>query len=399
MVSEHASPLAVLGGEDAGGQNVYVAALACELARRGHEVVVHTRRDDPGTPRRVALCPGVVVDHVDAGPAVPIPKDDIWQHIDAFAADLASRWRERRPDLVHAHFWMSGVASLRGAAPQLPVLATFHALGSVKRRHQGAADTSPPGRVRAERWIVENADRILATCSDELGELRRLGASPARVSVIPCGVDTTAFRPDGPAWPRRGDHHRVVVVSRLVPRKGIDEVLRALADVPDTELLVAGGGPARHLWDDPEALRLRDVAANAGVSDRVQFLGGVARDEVPALLRSADVVVTTPWYEPFGIVPLEAMACGTPVVASAVGGILDSVVHGGTGLHVPPRDPSQLAQAIRGLLADPQLRRRMGDSGVRRVAERYSWRTVATSIVDAYERTLAERRRRVAVVA
>ncbi|MFA9428796.1 glycosyltransferase [Egicoccus sp. AB-alg2] len=391
LVSEHASPLALLGGADAGGQNVYVAALASELGRRGHRVVVHTRRADAHTPRRVRFTPNVVVDHVDAGPPTTIPKDDIWPHIGGFAADLRRVWRRDRPQVVHSHFWMSGIAALDAATPlDLPVLHTYHALGNVKRRHQGDADTSPPDREPAERRIVAEADRIVATCSDEAFELRQLGADMRRVSIVPCGVNLTNFGPDGPAAPRDPRFtHRVVVVSRLVPRKGIDDVVRALTGVPDTELVVAGGPKRDHLDADAEVRRLRAVATQHGVADRVRFVGALERHEVPPLLRSADVAVTVPWYEPFGIVPLEIMACGVPVVASAVGGMIDTVVDGVTGLHVPPRDPQAVAAAVRRLLADAALRERLGGAGVERVRQRYTWNRVADAVVDAYQQALA----------
>ena len=164
LVSEHASPLAALGGVDAGGQNVHVAALAEAVARRGAQVVVHTRRDDPDLPERVEMAPGVVVHHVDAGPPRPIPKDELLPHMDAFAEQLVAAWRADRPDVVHAHFWMSGYAALKAAGRLgIPVVHTFHALGVVKRRHQGARDTSPPGRLVLEEGIVAQVDRILAT--------------------------------------------------------------------------------------------------------------------------------------------------------------------------------------------------------------------------------------------
>ncbi|HEX5365589.1 MAG TPA: glycosyltransferase, partial [Acidimicrobiales bacterium] len=227
LVSEHASPLAVLGRADAGGQNVHVAALATHLARRGCEVTVSTRADAPGLPRRVRMAPGVTVDHVRAGPPAPVPKDQMWRHMPAFAHQLRRRWAARRPDVVHAHFWMSGWAALE-AARSLPdpprCVQTFHALGVVKRRHQGDADTSPPVRTTVEQRILREADHVVATCTDELGELVALGGDPERISVIPCGIEPAAFRPDGVASPPRGPAGRVVVVSRLVPRKGIDDV-------------------------------------------------------------------------------------------------------------------------------------------------------------------------------
>ncbi|GGI04561.1 glycosyltransferase [Egicoccus halophilus] len=390
LVSEHASPLALLGGADAGGQNVYVAALAQELGRRGHRVVVHTRRQDEHTPRRVRFADNVVVDHVDAGPHAPIPKDDIWPHIDAFAADLRRAWRQDRPEVVHSHFWMSGIAALEAAAPLgLPVLHTYHALGNVKRRHQGAADTSPPDREPAEQRIVAEADRIVATCSDEAFELRQLGAQMSRVSIVPCGVNLDNFGPEGPARSRDPAFaHRIVCVSRLVPRKGIDDVVRALAEVPDTELVVAGGPKVAALDTDPEVGRLRQIAEELGVGERVRFVGALERHQVPPLLRSADVAVTVPWYEPFGIVPLEIMACGVPVVASAVGGMIDTVVDGVTGLHVPPREPDAVAAALRHLLDDGGLRDRLGAAGARRVRRRYTWARVTDGVVDAYQQAI-----------
>jgi D-inositol-3-phosphate glycosyltransferase len=385
MVSEHASPLAALGGADAGGQNVHVAALSAALARQGAEVVVHTRRDDPALPERVAVAPGVTVEHVDAGPPVPIPKDELLPHMDELAARLRQSWRADPPDVVHAHFWMSGLAALTAGRPLgLPVVQTFHALGVVKRRHQGAKDTSPPSRLRDERFLAREADRIVATCSDEVFELVRMGADLRRITVVPCGVDLGLFRPDGPAEPRDPGRSRLLVVSRLVERKGIGSVITALAELPGTELVVAGGPPARRLAEDPEARRLAALAERLGLAGRVRFRGQVEPGDLPALYRSADLVVCVPWYEPFGIVPLEAMACGVPVVASAVGGLVDSVVDGVAGVHVPPHRPDLLASVLAGLLADPARRAALGAAGARRARRRYRWDRIARGTLDVY---------------
>ena len=383
MVSEHASPLAVLGDVDAGGQNVHVAALASALARRGARVVVHTRRDDPALPATVEMAPGVSVRHVDAGPPAPLPKDELLPHMDEFARRLSADWSAEPPDVVHSHFWMSGRAALAAAGPLgIPVVHTFHALGVVKRRHQGARDTSPPGRLEEERAVMRGAARIVATCSDEVFELLREGADRRRCSVVPCGVDTGRFRPTGPAEERR--RPRVVCVGRLVERKGVDAVVRALVDLPGVELVVAGGPDRRRLADDPEARRLDGLARELGVADRVDLRGGLPRHEIPPLMRSADAVVCAPWYEPFGIVPLEAMACGVPVVATAVGGMIDTVVDGETGVHVQPRRPEQLAGALAALIADPARRRALGANGGRRARERYTWDRVAAATHDVY---------------
>jgi D-inositol-3-phosphate glycosyltransferase len=391
MVSEHASPLAVLGGADAGGQNVHVAALSAALARRGAEVVIHTRRDDPDLPPRVDAGPGVTVEHVDAGPAEPIPKDDLLPHMDEFADRLRRSLTADPPDVVHAHFWMSGRAALAAARPLgIPAVQTFHALGIVKRRHQGARDTSPATRLREEAILAENVDRIVATCSDEVFELVRMGAELRRVAVVPCGVDLELFRADGPTTPRSVGC-RLLVVSRLVERKGIGDVVTALARLPGVELVVAGGPPAGELGRDPEARRLAAVAERVGVADRVRLLGRVGRADLPALYRSADLVVNVPWYEPFGIVPLEAMACGVPVVVSAVGGLVDSVVDGVTGVHVPPRRPALLADAVAGLLADPERRAALGAAGARRAGRRYGWDRIAGSTQEVYAGLLETR--------
>ncbi|GAA0994356.1 glycosyltransferase [Nocardiopsis tropica] len=392
MVSEHASPLAAISGEDAGGQNVHVAELATALAARGHEVVVHTRRTDGGLPDTVPLGPGVYVTHLRAGPAGPISKDELPRYMPEFARNLRAHWRTDRPDVVHAHFWMSGFAALRAAhGLDVPVLETFHALGTVKRRHQGAADTSPGERIPTERAVAHRCDLVVATSTDEREELGGWGVRPERVEVVPCGVDTERFTPGGPSAPR-GDGPRLLSLGRLVQRKGIETVVRALAEIPGAELVIAGGADAERLWTQPEAVRLRMVAERMGVADRVRFLGCVPREEVPALLRSADVAVNVPWYEPFGISTVEAMSCGVPVVASRVGGHMDTVDHGRTGLLVPPRSPGRLAAAVRWVLSDDAARAAFAEAAAERARERYSWQEVARRTEECYLGAVARRR-------
>ena len=392
FVSEHASPLAVLGGVDAGGQNVHVAALAEVLARQGNQVVVYTRRDDPSLPKRVRFSSGVIVDHIDAGPPEAIDKDRLLPYMDQFSRQLSQRWKRWEPDVVHAHFWMSGKASLDAAVPLgIPVVQTFHALGVEKRRVQGSKDTSPPARLEEERRIVHDATHIVATATAEVFELVRMGADASKITVVPCGVDLGLFSPLGPSEERNRNIHRIVSVSRLVERKGIGELIAVLSNVPDAELVIAGGPPYERLWDDAEAVRLCTIARALGVVDRVQFRGRVDRAAVPPLLRSADVVVCYPWYEPFGIVPLEAMACGVPVVVAQVGGLIDSVVDGVTGVHVPPLAPPLLAVTLRELLADRRRRLSLGLVGVARTSERYGWPRIASDTFAVYNRIVTER--------
>lgn len=403
MISEHASPLAALGGVDAGGQNVHVASLSRELAARGHDLTVFTRRDDHGVPATVSVG-GVTVVHVDAGPARYIPKDDLLPYIPDLGRGIARYWEENagsRPDVVHSHFWMSGLAARTAVdsagLPDVPLVHTFHALGSVKRRHQGDGDTSPVERIDLEPRVGIEATRIIATCADEVSELAALGVPADKATVIPCGVDVELFRPsvDGDAVEQEeqedtGGHRRIVSVGRLVPRKGVDVLVRALAlltgpEYSDVELHVVGGGESGgDAADDPEIRRLRDLATGLGVADRVVLRGPVPRERIPALIRSAEFVACTPWYEPFGIVPLEAMACGRPVIAARVGGLADTVVDGVTGIHVPPRDPAATACAAQNLLDNPGLCRTLGRHGHTRVSERYTWRVVAAETERIY---------------
>jgi glycosyltransferase involved in cell wall biosynthesis len=394
LVSEHASPLAAIGGVDTGGQNVHVAELAAGLVRLGHEVAVYTRRDDPDLAERLTTEPGYEVVHVPAGPAAPVPKDDLWPHMGTFADHLTEMFKFQQPDVVHGHFWMSAWASARAARRlNLPLLVTFHALGSVKRRYQGPADTSPLNRISVEVVVAGIADRVIATARDEVHELALLGVPASKVSVVPCGVDLEHFFPAttgdaSEAVPQRGCRYRLLCVGRLVPRKGYDIPIEALTKVPDTELLIAGGAGGADATPEPEHDRLVALAEQLGVADRVHLIGQIARTDMPGLLRSADLVVCSPWYEPFGIVPLEAMACGLPVVASAVGGMLDTVVDGVTGAHVPPRDPAALADVVNDLLNSPSRRAELAKAGLERVRSRYSWDRVAVDTAAVYQQTV-----------
>jgi glycosyltransferase involved in cell wall biosynthesis len=282
---------------------------------------------------------------------------------------------------------IDGLAEAREPLPRNAI--TFHALGVVKRRHQGAADPSPADRVDVERSLLERTDGVVATCRDEIGELLDLGADPHRLHVVPCGVDLARFTARGPhrvPWSDGCD--RLLCLGRLVERKGIDDAVRAVAELPTAELVVAGGPDASRLDVDPDIARLRATARRAGVASRVRFVGGVRPEDAAALMRAADLVLAVPWYEPFGIVPLEAQACGTPVVATAVGGMLDTVVDGRTGAHVPAHDPRQLADRVRDLMLDPQRRRQMGADGARRVARRYTWQRIAAETEAVYGQLL-----------
>ncbi|WP_067500545.1 glycosyltransferase [Actinoplanes sp. TFC3] len=394
MISEHASPLSALGGVDAGGQNTHVAELSAALAAQGHEVRVYTRRDD-ATAAVVVPMKGFEVVHVPAGPPVPLAKDDLLPFMGEFAEWMAADWRTSwLPGVAHAHFWMSGLAAVTAARRcDVPVLQTYHALGTVKRRHQGDADTSPQHRVAYERELGRVVDRIVVQCQDEVSELLRMGLPRAGMALVPSGVNTELFRPDGPAEPR-GASRRILTVGRLVERKGYEDLIRALPMVPGAELVVVGGPPEGPIEDHPYARKLLALARHCNVADRVRLAGAVPPAQMPRWYRSADVLAAAPWYEPFGLTPLEAMACGVPVVATAVGGLTDTVVDGVTGDLVTPRDPRALGAALRRLLNDDVRRVGYAAAAADRAAHSYSWRRVAARLAALYAqvtgRTLTE---------
>jgi glycosyltransferase involved in cell wall biosynthesis len=394
MISEHASPLAALGGHDAGGQNTHVAELSAALAEIGHDVRVYTRRDSPDLPTMVMMG-GVAVVHVPAGPPEPIPKDELLPYMGEFGQWLVAQWRggEWSPAVAHAHFWMSGLAAVTAARQcQIPVVQTFHALGTVKRRHQGAMDTSPAQRVGYERALGRAVDRVIVQCQDEVGELLRLGVPRSRMAMVPSGVDSDRFTPDGPVMPRDPDRPRILSVGRLVERKGFGDMIRALRYVPGAECVLVGGPPEAELAADPYARRLRALAEQCKVADRVRLVGAVPQADMPRWYRSADVLAATPWYEPFGLTPLEAMACGVPVVGTAVGGLNDTVVDGLTGDLVPARDPRALGAALRRLLNDKVRRFSYATAALDRARQCYSWRRAAAQLGAVYAAVAGLRR-------
>jgi phosphoheptose isomerase len=404
LISEHASPLAMLGGVDAGGQNVYVDQIARHLSARGWLVDVLTRRDAEDLPEVVPLADGGRVVHIDAGPPEPLPKEQLLPFMPRFAENvLAFCRRERRPyDLMHANFFMSGlVAAEVKRTLGTPFVITFHALGKVRRLHQGTADGFPDARFGIEERVAREADRIIAECPQDEDDLVRLyGADPAKVRIVPCGFDHDELWPVPKAEARERlgldrDERVVLQLGRMVPRKGVEDVIRGFGKLAergvDAHLLVVGGEtPDPDPVATPEIGRLMRVAERIRVEDRVTFTGSRERETLRDYYSSADVFVTMPWYEPFGITPVEAMACGTPVVGSEVGGVKYSVVDGETGYLVPARDADALADALERLLTDEPLRQLLARQCIRRANRLFTWSGVADEIGSLYEDVLAE---------
>jgi glycosyltransferase involved in cell wall biosynthesis len=280
---------------------------------------------------------------------------------------------------------MSGLATVTASRETgVPVLQTFHALGSVKRRYQGAADTSPVQRIGYERALGRAVDRVVVQCQDEVTELVRMGVPRTRMALVPSGVNTERFSPAGPAVAREPGTARILTVARLVERKGVEDLIRALTRVPKAELVVVGGPPDGDIAGDAYACKLGALARKCHVEDRVRLVGAVPAHEMPAWYRSADLLAATPWYEPFGLTVLEAMACGVPVVASAVGGLVDTVVDGVTGELVPAREPAPLARTLRRLLADDTRRISYGAAAQDRAVQSYSWPRIARRLASVY---------------
>ncbi len=375
---------ATSGHAEAGplGQGVLDTAQA--LAAHGHRITVYARRDSPSQPAMVTLDSGVVIEYLRAGPATRLPADKLGQHLRQFADELAERWRRDRPDVAHAFFWTGGLAALAVTREQqVPVVQTFFSLGAAEHRYH-LPDHGPAGRIRLEASIARTVATVLAASTEETADLAGLGVPQAAVRIVPWGVDTAQFTPDGPAM-KRGRRQRVVAFGPLAPSQGLETVIRALAQVPEAELVVIGGPHRRQLRTQPYYRTLAGLAASAGIRQRVTFAGRVAEGDLPAWLRSADLVVSAAPYDPYGTATLQAMACGIPVIAPGVGASQDAVIDGTTGMLVPPDHPRLLAQRIRELLAAPVRRGAYGAAAADRARSRYSWERVSQETLTAYQ--------------
>jgi D-inositol-3-phosphate glycosyltransferase len=388
MVSMNAGPLACLGGDESGGQSVVIDCLSRALSLAGHDVQIFSqRRDDPSLPGCLVTPSGVHIDHLAAGPSAPSLS---LAAIDAFAARLAEEWAAERPDVIHAHSWMSGKAAVAAARPfGIPVVQTFHGLTRAKRG-RGVAGDPAAQRIEEEAALVRSAARLIATSSAEVFALLGMGANPGTIKFIPCGVDLDVFGPAVARAQRTDGAFRLATLSRLVPDAGVGDAIEALQYVDGVELVVGGGRCGTDdVFSDPDAHALRALADARGVASRVTFRGQIKRDEVAAFLQSVDVVVCAPWYDSIGTVALEAMACGVPVIVSAVGSHVDAVADGISGTHVPPQAARQLAYAIDALKADAPRRERFSRFGIERTSARYGWQRIASETFDVYRSVAA----------
>ena len=377
------SPIARAGAHD--GQLLEPAALARALACNGHRVTMYARAEDPVLPRTAILGSGVRVEHVKVGPARSLAAEQAAKFLPEVAAYLAGRWRTRPPDVVHAFSWLAGLAAIgavRGTGT--PVVQSFESLGSLERRQAGA--DVPASRVKVEAAIGRTVAAVLARSEEEAAELSGHAVRKSAVRVIPVGVDTAHFSPED-LRARCGDKPRLIALADDQAR-GLQTLIRALAQLPRAELTIVGGPDARHLPRSGPFREAAQLAASLRVRSRVTFAGEVAEADLPALLRSADVMVSATAYDPTGLAVIQAMACGLPVVASAVGGQRDAVLDGITGLLVAPDHAAMLVHRLRMLLAQPAMLQAYGIAAADRARSRYSLDRTCQETAAVYERCL-----------
>jgi glycosyltransferase involved in cell wall biosynthesis len=324
---------------------------------------------------------GVRVVYVPAGPAEDVPPDLLLPYMGDFAQWLGNEWRDGdwMPTVAHAHFWTSGLAAVTAARRVgIPVIQSFHELGEADPTRTG------PSRAGYERALGRAVDRVVVQSQDEVAGLVRIGVPRAQLTMVPAGVNSERFSPDGPAAERDPERARILSVGRLVERKGFGDVIQAMRYVPGAEYVVVGGPPADQLKADPQAKRLRAIAEHVGVADRVRLIGGVPAKDMPRWYRSADMLVAAAWQEQFGLAPLEAMACGVPVIGTTVGGLSETIVDGLTGDLVPARDPRALGGALRRLVNDKVRRFTYATAALDRARQAYSWKRVASQLGSVY---------------
>jgi glycosyltransferase involved in cell wall biosynthesis len=397
LVAQNATPLHPRAGSGPDRDDIGLSELTRKLAGQGHQVTVYAQKILADVPDQAELHAGVRVEHIDAG---PLPETaagdaDLLERVPAFSGPLRSIWESDRPDVVHALAWTSGLAALAAARDLgIPVVQEFSSLGVRERRDHppvsGAvkADGASAARIRLEPAIGRSAAAVVATNSTEVADLTSLGVHRSAIRMVPWGVDTDLFTPEGPVA-RRNGRPRLLTAADLSELEPVEALLRALTRVPGAELLVVGGPAEAELPGHDGYVRLAKLAARLGLADRVIFTGKVEYAAMPALLRSADLVVCTCQYEPCGTTSLQAMACGTPVIAPPVGAHLDAVVDGTTGVLVPPDRPALLAQRIRQLLAHPMMIEAYGVAAADRARSRYSWDRIAGETLAVYDRATA----------
>lgn len=401
MFSVHSCPLATLGGRETGGMNVYVRELSRRLSDLGIAVDVYTRRQDPCYPTEVDFADRARVVHLPAGPAAPYSKHRVWDHLPEFVDGVFDFISDHglQYDVIHSHYWLSGWVAMRlRHALDLPVVHMSHTLGYPKNAAaQLPWEQEPSRRLRIERQVLQNSDALVAESpATRRHMVRHYGVEPSDIAVIPCGVDVERFQPRDIRRARLelslpAAAPILLFVGRLQPSKGIDILLRAAAEIrrdrPDVCVLVVGGGlDDRDERETAELQRLQQLGAELGLHD-VHYVRAQPQETLAKYYAAADVFVMPSHYESFGMVVLEAMACGTPVVGSNVGGLSYTIADGESGLLVPPGDWRAFARAIARLLASPRLQGAMRQAGPER-ARSFAWSRIVEENLTLYRRLI-----------
>jgi D-inositol-3-phosphate glycosyltransferase len=388
VFSMHTSPLAQPGAGDGGGMNVYVRALASSLARAGVACDVYTRSEDPAQPRVIEVESGFRVVHVKAGPQCPVPRFELPGLVDAFI-DATTEHLDAGPpvEVLHGNYWLSGaVAHQLKHRRDLPMVATFHTLARVKA--DAGVDDDPEQRARVEHDVINCSDLMLASTESEREQLvMHYGAVAERVEVVPPGVDHSVFFPDDVHLAKKrlglGDKRTLLFAGRIQPLKGVGLAVRCLAELRDpSAILLVVGGPSGPDGNE-ELARVRDLAHELGVARNVHFVPPQPHTRLADYYRAADVCIVPSRAESFGLVALEAAACGTPVVAASVGGLRSLVADGATGFLVDDRDPAAYAAPVAMLLDDPELAAMIGANASAR-SRKYSWSITAARLRRLY---------------
>ncbi len=403
LVSVHGDPAVDIGGEEAGGQNVYVRQVGEALAQQGWEVDMFTRKTDVNQPHLVQHQDHCRTIRISAGPETFIPRQEIFQHCDRVVEEIIkfAKQEGRQYSLLHTNYWLSAWVGLElQRRLSLPIVHTYHSLGAVKYKSVQEPPETATRRLEIEKAILDNADCVVATSPQEKENLRSLVSSRGNIEIIPCGTNINHFGSISYQQAREklgfSPQEKVIFyIGRFDPRKGIETLVRAVANSKlrgkESLRLIIGGAYRAGQSDGKEKERISQIVEELGISDITEFPGRISDEDLPTYFAAADVCVVPSHYEPFGLVPIEAMASGTPVVGSAVGGLNFTVVSEETGLLVPPKDNAAFTEAIERILSNPQWRNQLGENARKRMEEKFSWEGVTSQLSDLYSSLINQR--------
>lgn len=412
MISDHGDPLEPLGSTEAGGQNVYVYELSRALGRRGWLVDVFTRFDSKTKDQIVNFGKNTRVIRIKAGPLKFVEKNDLFNLLPEFLANLILFIKKERNDysLIHSHYYFSGWLGVElKRIYHIPLVETFHSLGFIKKQYYRTKDPSPDNRLEIEKMTMRTCDKIISTSDSEKKQMiRHYGASAKKIQVIPAGVNLQRFKPVDKNYSLRKIGYStkdkiILFVGRIEKRKGIDTLIKAIpktikgllscGEGKNLKLIIVGGNPLKRKMIEEEIKefeRLKTIVKKLSLRNIVKFVGGQPQDKLKYFYSAADIVSIPSYYEPFGMVTIEAMACGTPVIGSRVGGIQTTIKNGKNGYLVPAKNPEALADKLIKVLADEKLQKQLGQTAIDIINHRYTWKVIARDVSDLYKKIIKD---------